>query len=177
MNRRKILSLSAAGVAGVALAGCTVASSGGVSSITIDVAKIDSVGSAVIAALTSTLAAPSVAALLGSNATLAKLALVDASALLKSIDAAAGGAATLSVNTASVQGFVASLLADINKVLGFVVAVAPSLTGSAATVVGNYVAAVEALLPLIALAAALAGAKASAAPVMTEETALYIATH
>ena len=87
MLRRALLLTSPA----MLLAACTVTKNGSSTTITIDTHKVDTNGTAILQALNSVLAAPSIAILLGPNLAIAEAAVVAAQAALAAFDSLTGG--------------------------------------------------------------------------------------
>jgi hypothetical protein len=177
MLRRNLLRGIACGVPAV-LAACSTSTSGGTTTLTIDTAKVSTDGSAIITALTSTLAIPSVAVLLGANVPVAAAALAAAQGAINQFDIMTGGSVSLSYNVTNAIALVNSLINDARTVLSLLQPILPALKAPDAVTVTNYVNAITALIPIVQLAIALASpAPAAAKPLMSEAQALYIATH
>ncbi len=173
LARRSFLSSSA--LMSVALLGaCAITSNGGTTTGTLDVTRITTDGQAIVAALEALVVAPAIVVLLGPKVAVASAAFAAASAALTEIQTITGGTVTASIDTAKVKALVASLLDDAKTVVGLVQGVLPNLSGPLAEQVGNYVAAVQTLLPFVALAAqvSLVGATSATARPMTEADAL-----
>ncbi len=172
-HRRAFLCRVAVGTLALTAAGCTATPA----ATTLDVKRIVTDGQAIVLSLQAVVAAPAVIVLLGPQAATAGAAFAAANAALIELQAAASSSTTLALDTARVQALVQSLLADARTVLALVGAVLPHLSGDLGVTVGSYVAAARALLPLVALAAALPASVAArkAAPGMTEQQALAIA--
>lgn len=181
-SRRALFTLAGAAGATAALSGCglmtTTTSASGVTTVTLDTAKINTDGQALIAALTALLSAPSIASLLGTTASASiSLAMTAANGALTQIQAMTNGAATVTMDPTSVQSFVSSMLKSASTILTLVQAALTGATSAIATTIGNYISAAQALIPLIALAAAVAlpvGARLGA-PGVTEAWALKAA--
>lgn len=180
MNRRNLLrTVSLFGVAAIPLAACglvTSTTTGGVTTVKIDTARIATNGDAVIAAISAILMAPSIVILLGPNLIAAQAALTAAQLALSEFKALTGPSVTVALDTTKAQALVTSLVGDAQQALILVQGVTSKLTGVTATNVGNYVAATLTLLPLIQLAAGMALMGATK-PIMSEADALRIATH
>ena len=172
MSRRDLLSFSVIGAGGL-LGGCTVTRGGGTTTVTIDTARLVTDGQAILSALSAILAAPSVILALGANDLTAQAALLAARAVMAEIEVLTGGSVTVTVDTARLQALVTSLLGDAQTVLNLVMGVDRSLSGSAATRIGNYVAAALALIPVVQVTAGLVSAPPPAA--MSEDDALAVA--
>ena len=172
LTRRQIfINGSALTAAGLVVA-CTT--SGG-NTVTIDTAKIVTYGQAVYQALTAAVAAPAIASALGANLTVAQAVLAKALAGVNAVQAAApSGTLSASVDTSTIQSTVTSIVNDAEQVATFVQSVLGAVTDpKTVATVGNWVSAVETLLPLIELAAGLMGAKRRSTT-MSEATALAI---
>jgi hypothetical protein len=172
MLRRALIMMSPAAV----LAACTSATSNGVTTYTLDTHKVDTDGTAILQALAAVLAAPSIALLLGPNLVTAQAALSGAQLALTTFDQLTGGSLSATIDTQKAQATVLSFIADTQQVLTFVQQILPKIgVSSTATSVGNYVAAVQALIPFLQVAIGLSSVTPT--PTMTEEQALRIATH
>ncbi len=154
----------------VALAGCAVPAGS-----TLDVARIATDGEAVVAALQAMLMAPAVIVLLGADAAAAAAALATAQAALAGLTAAS---VAVAVDTAGVQALAASLIKDAQAVIGFVQEALANASSKTTATIQDYLAAAQALLPFVALAAAIAlpPPAPSAGRAMTE-TRARIAAH
>jgi hypothetical protein len=175
LSRRHLLHLSAFGGAGL-LAACTTIHSGGVTTATIDVARVVSDSQAILSTISAALLAPGLIALLGPNYATAQAALVAAQLVLSEIEAFTGSSGTISVSTdtTKIQALVVSLLSDAQTALALVQGVLGKLPGSEAMTAGNAIAAALALIPMVQLAAGLAGTRSVAGP-MSEAQALAVA--
>lgn len=172
MFRRNILALTPAAL----LAAC-VTTSGSITTLTLDTAKIDTDGSAIITALGTVLSAPSIMVLLGADLVPAQAALAAAKLALSQFDALTKGSVSISVDTSQAKALITSLIADAQTILSLVQSIMPNVpSGTLLTTIGNYVAAVLTLIPLIQLAIGLASVKPSK-PLMSEADALRIANH
>ena len=177
LSRRRLLSLSALGT-GSLLAGCTVSHGGGTTTVTINTARLVTDSQAILSALSAILLAPSVIVALGANYVTAQAALVAAQAVMAEIQTLTGGSVAVTLNTARLQSLVTSLLSDAQTVLNLVLGIDRTLTGEAATRIGNCVAAALVLIPAVQVAADLAAAPAAAPAIpgtMSEAEALAIA--
>lgn len=174
MNRRTILHLAPAAV----LAACTTTKNGNVTTWSIDTHKIDIDGNAILQAANSMLAAPSIAVLLGPNLVTAQAAIIAAEAALSAFDAMTGGTMSATYDPTKAQATIVSFIGDIQQVLALVQQVMPKISVSnVATAIGNYIAAVQALLVFVQVAVGLSGGGITATPTMTEDQALKIAVH
>jgi len=173
MLRRALLLTSPA----MLLAACTVTKNGS-ATITIDTHKVDTNGTAILQALNSVLAAPSIAILLGPNLAIAEAAVVAAQAALAAFDSLTGGSLSATYDPTKAQATILSFISDTQQVLSIVQQVLPKISvSSTATSVGNYIAAVQTLLAFLPVAIGLASVSITAPPPMSEEQALQIATH
>ena len=174
MLRRALLLTSPA----MLLAACTVTKNGSSTTITIDTHKVDTNGTAILQALNSVLAAPSIAILLGPNLAIAEAAVVAAQAALAAFDSLTGGSLSATYDPTKAQATILSFISDAQQVLTVVQQTMPKIgVSSVATSVGNYVAAVQALFSFLQVAIGLSSVSVTAAPQMTEAQALQIATH
>jgi hypothetical protein len=152
MSRRRLLSMSTIGAAGL-LAACTMTTGGGSTTVTLDVAKIVTNSEAMLSALSAVLMVPTVIIALGVNYAAAEAALTAAQATLAEIEALTNGSITVTANTARLQALVTSLLNDAQTALALVQNVATALTGAVATQVTNAVSAILVLIPFVRMAA------------------------
>ena len=136
------------------LAGCTVTTSNGTTTVTLDTARIQQDGQAVLTAAAQILATPGISAALGGSLLTAQQALASANTAFSSVTAQIGASVSVSLDTTSVQNGIKSVLSDVQTILGLVQPVLSLIPGGAA--VGAVVAAIQALLPFLTLAAALA---------------------
>jgi hypothetical protein len=175
MLRRAILLSAPAAI----LVACTTTKNGGGSTTySIDTHKVDIEGTAILQALGAMLAAPSIAMLLGPNYVSAQAAVAAAQAALASFDELTGGTMSTTYDPAKAQALILSLISDAQQVLMLVQQITPKISaGSVATAIGNYVAAVQALLVFLQASIGLALAGATIKPRLTEDQALHIATH
>jgi len=172
MLRRALLLTSPAAV----LVACTKTTNGGATTYTLDTHKVDTEGTAILQALAAMLAAPSIAVLLGPNMITAQAAVVAAQAALAAFDQLTGGSMSATIDTQKAQATILSFIADTQQVLTLVQQIMPKISiSTTATTVGNYVAAVQALLAF--LQASIGLASVTLKPTMTEAQALQIATH
>lgn len=179
MLRRHILGVTAAALPAALLAACSISSSNGVTTFTLDVAKVDQDASAMIQAVSSVLALPGIGVALGPNLVVVQTALAAAQAALASFDQATHGKATVDIDTTSAKSFVNSLVADIQTVIAGLQPVVGKLAGSLQQQVSIYLTAIQTLIPFVLSAIDLASAtpaKALKLP-MTEAQALQAATH
>lgn len=174
MRRRTVLCLTPAAM----LAACTTTKNGGTTTYSIDTHKVDVEGTAILQALGSMLAAPSIAVLLGPNYITAQAAVAAAQAALAGFDQLTGGTMSATYDPTKAQALILSLIADAQQVLTLMQRVMPKISiGSVATAIGDYVAAVQALLVFLQVSIGLAMAGTTIPPRLTEARALQIATH
>lgn len=176
---RTVLPLAALPV----LASCGIFSSStsnGVTTVTIDTARLNTDGQAIVTMATAILANPLIASALGANLTAAQTLLSTVSMTMSKIADATAGKVSTSIDVSSVQGFVTTMLADVNQFVSLVMTVVPSVaSGVVANTIQTYLTAISTLVPLIQLAVALTTpAAASIAPGrMTEAQAVALAHH
>lgn len=180
MLRRQILGTSALALPAALLAACSITSNGNVTTLTIDTAKVDQDGTALINAATAVLALPSIAVLLGPNLVVAQVALAGAQSALAAFDSATAGKASVDIDTTSVSKLTHSLVGDVQTIVAAVQPVVPKVTpGALQQRLSDYLLAIQTLIPFVLAAVDLAGnsqAKALKLP-MTEAQALKIAAH
>lgn len=160
-----------------ALAACAVTSNNGVTTLTVDTAAINTRGGAIVSALTAVLGAPSIIVLLGPNLPVAAAALAAARVAMQQIADLTNGKLTVTADTTKVAALVMSIVTDTQTILTLVETQMVRLQGSTATTIGNYIAAVLTLLPLLQVAAGLNTPPAVSKPLMSEHDALRIANH
>lgn len=113
MNRRKLLMTAPL----FALGACTVTSSGGTTSVTVDLTKVQSYITAAANFVAGVLANPVIAAALG-TATAANISgwVTTANSALASLVAQNGGSFSLSVDTTSVPAFLTSIITALQSI-------------------------------------------------------------
>lgn len=173
LSRRRLLSLSAAGGAGL-LGACTLIREGGSTTATLDVARVVTDSKAILAALSAALLVTSLVTALGPNYAVVQAVLLSAQGTLSEIETLTGGSVTVIVDTTKLQTLVISLLGDVQTALALVQSAVAMMTGNVATTVGTYIAAVLSLIPFVQTAAGLLTA-ASRPGLMSEAQALAIA--
>jgi hypothetical protein len=174
MRRRTLLHLAPA----IILAACTTTKNGDVTTWTIDTHKVNVDGSAILQALGAMLAAPSIAVLLGPNLITAQTSLDAAMIALSAFDTMTSGSMSATYDPHKAQATILSFIGDVQQVLALVQQIMPKISiGSVATSIGDYVAAVQALLVFVEVTVGLSSSGVTAKPTMTEEQALQIATH
>ncbi len=155
-SRRHLLTFAFA----LALGACTVTTTGGVTTVTLDTGKIQTDGQALLTAGAQILASPGVAPQLGANLLTAQNALQSANTAFASVTAQLAPSVSVSLNTTSVQNAIKSVLADIGTVLQLVTPIVSFIPGGAA--VSGIIMAVQELIPFVEVAAALVSAKPGA---------------
>ena len=163
MNRRTLI----AAITLAPLAACTTTGS----TTALDINRIVTDGGAIVTAAQAAIVAPSVTKLLGSKLDTAVAALAAAKSALAEIQTVTGG--TASVDTSTVQALVTTLLSNSQTVLTIGTSAVPQLSGAMATQIGDYLAAAQALIPLVQVAAQLSKTGAER-PRMTEAQALAV---
>lgn len=161
------------------LAACGVFSSSttnGVTTVTVDTARLNTDGQAIVTMATTILSDPLIASALGTNVMVAQDLLAAASATMLKIAAVTNGKASTSIDVSSVQAFVTTFLADINQIVSLVMAVMPGvISGVVVNKVQTYLTAISTLVPLVQLAVALATPAAIVPGKMTEAQAVALA--
>jgi hypothetical protein len=178
MNRRNLLRASAFAVPAIALSGCGVISANtvnGVTTYTINVAKLLAYTSGAAALAAAFLAIPGVSVLIGGTAALIETAVSDMNAAVPAINTAANGSATISFNTTSVPAFISSLEKDASNLLTYAQAaekaLGTSVSSTATTYYNAIIAAASALSALVSIGVA---AKAPVNSTLTVEQALAL---
>lgn len=168
ISRRHLLAASTL----VPVAACgvfTTNTTNGVTTISVDVAKIDGWAQAFQNAGNLVLALPGVPALLGPAAPIVTATIAMVAADIAAFDKSAGGSVVLTFNAGSVPAAISSVLADGQKLLSTIQAALPStaIVGTVAT----YVNALATIVSVFEAAIGLPVAKLSAAS-MSEAQAL-----
>lgn len=171
MNRRNLLSTLPV----LAIAACGVTTVNGITTATLDTAKINNYAQAFTAVLTTVITAPAIMSLLGPNLVAAEAGLAAVKLAATELATLTGGSLSVSIDTTKVQATVTSLLNSVQTVLTLVQSAIANLKGAAATKVQNYLVAVLTLIPLMQLAAGFVSLPKATQPLMTEEEALKIA--
>ncbi len=175
-RRRQLLAMLGAGGLAALLGACTISKGGGTTSATIDVKRIVTDSSAIIAAVTAALTAPALIAALGpAKVVVVEAALTAANGALAAIEQLTGGTVVLAVDTSRLQALVTSLLADAQTALTIVQGVVSGLTGAVATQVANYISAALSLIPFVQLAAELSSSFSHSIATMDEDRAIAVA--
>jgi hypothetical protein len=177
LSRRGALRASSALAALGLLARCGVVATrttNGVTTVTINVAKVNAYAQAGSNFAAAILSEPLIATFIAPYAAVITAAQTLIMTDLTAFDAAAGGSVTLTFNAASIPLFISSVLTDMETLLGDVMKALP-----ASAIVGTVEANIEALSALISLFEAMIGvmpaaAKPGAAPPMSETDALKV---
>lgn len=179
-SRRSLLRTAGLLACGTALAACTITKSGNVTSVTLNVAKVDAYAKAAQNFASTILSVPLVTAALGTGTvTLINASLTGIVAAIDQFDAAANGAATVSYDSTSVKTAVNSVIADLQTVLTYAkqgISGIESTPSTADTIskVGTVISAAETVLSLLtALIVSVGVVRASPTP-MSEATALAV---
>lgn len=176
---RRVAFVGMTGMVGlVGLAGCTRVTSGGITTVTLDVARITRDGRAIVDALDRAVSNPGLGLLLGGNLIAAQAAIAGARAVLAEIDSLTQGTVSASIDTSSVQAAVSTLLVDAQSVLALTQNAVSSGSASAAGAL-NYLSAAATLITFLQVAAdlvpvALRSSHRPATP-MSEQQALEAA--
>lgn len=176
-RRSFLVGVAALGGAG-ALAACKSTTVNGVTTVELNVGKIDAYGQAGINAVKTIMSfAPVAAAVPASVASAVGIAEGILSSALSSFDAASKGMLVVSYNNANWKSRVDSILADLQTVSDDLRSVATSVNGKvSASVLSDVATALNALDTVISFFEAMIGylGDAKRVPVMTEEQALKI---
>lgn len=175
-NRRVFLKFLAAGSVLGTLGACTITSSGHVTTVTLNVAKVKAYGVAGLNAVTTLLSIDAVSSAIGAPAVAviedAGLSLQNAlTAFLKS----AGSNVTITYDSTSFKSQIDSILADLQNVsslLGAAVSQASSMFPG--SILENASTAVSALKTILSLFEGVLGIVSAPVPRMTEEQAFRI---
>ncbi|HQT89094.1 MAG TPA: hypothetical protein PK677_11155 [Acidiphilium sp.] len=181
MNRRHLLTAASVIAPAALLAGCGIVSTtstGGVTTVTIDVAKLDELTVALTSGAKTLLANPLIAAAMGLAAdAAAQVILTSVAAAVAQIDAQAGGKQVLTFSASSVPAAVASLSADVAALFKDAqagVAGAGTAIGSNVMQVYDAFQTVVALIQVMIPSPLVGAAKVGAKMVMPEAQALAI---
>lgn len=180
LSRRALLGATA--FAPLALAGCgivTRTTTGGVTTITVDVAKLDAYSKAIQNGADALLANPLIAAAMGPGVAIAiAAALAGVGAAIAAIDKQANGSQSLSFNANSAPAALVSLQADAATVYSDVktafAATAGQLPAAVAQVFDALVTVVSLLLAVMLSVGATKAARSMPAPKMPEARALAL---
>ncbi|MCG4261402.1 hypothetical protein K6W36_12580 [Acetobacter senegalensis] len=179
-SRRNFLRSAGLLACGTALAACTVATSGNVTSVTLNVAKVDAYAQAAKNFAGTILSVPLVTSALGSG----PVAIINASvtgivAAIDQFDTAANGAATISYDSTSIKTAVNSIISDLQTVLAYGKQAVSGIESTAATAdtlskVNTAISAAETILSLMtALIVSVGSARVAPLP-MSEAAALSV---
>lgn len=149
MTRRRILAIPSSAVSVVALAGCgiiTTTTTNGVTTVTLDVGRIDAWAQAFQNAGTLILGLPGMPVLLGPAAPVITAIIAMAGADIAAFDKAAAGKLTVTFDTTSIPAAITSVLADGKKLLTTVQAAIP--VGAIAGTVGTYISALATIVSI-----------------------------
>lgn len=131
----------------VALAACATTKTGSVTTLEVDVAKIDGWGQALASGIQLAANLPGIQ---GTPAGLAILAVAPTVATdLRAFDTAAGGKLTLVIDTSNPANFVNALVADGQKLASDVQAAVPLAIGQSVGLVQTYLAAINTIVALL----------------------------
>ncbi|GLP90272.1 twin-arginine translocation signal domain-containing protein [Gluconobacter frateurii] len=173
-NRRSFLKVLAAGSALGVLGACTVTTSGNVTTVTLNVAKVKAYGTAGINAVTTILSIAAVSSAIGAP-TVAVIEAADVAlqSALKAFSDGAGSKVMVSYDSTSFKSQIDSVLVDLQSVtslLGIAVSQAASTVPNSILVNAN--TALSALKTVLSVFEGVLGIVSVSAPHMTEEQAL-----
>ncbi|NHN93874.1 hypothetical protein [Acetobacter sicerae] len=174
LSRRNLLRSSALGLAGAALAACTTTTSGGVTTITLDVTKVKNYGQAGLNAAAAVIAFSAQFPAISAYVPAIQAAEIALSGALTAFSTAAGATLTISYNNTDWKTRVDSVLSDLSTVAGAIES-AISGAGSAlsASVLSDAKTALSALNTIISVFKGLLGVSAVRSSAgMTEAQAL-----
>lgn len=167
--RRSLLHASALAVPAVALAGCGIVTRqtvNGVTTVTVDVARLDGFGQAFLNGTTLIAGLPGI---VGTAPAMAVTALAPViSADMKAFDAAAGGKLTMTFDATSVPSAIKSLADDGRQLLADAKAALPNVAKDQVATANTYVNAVETLVSLFQ--AAIGGVPTMAAAALAPDS-------
>jgi hypothetical protein len=170
MNRRILLRTAALG-APLLAAGCAVSTLNGVTTVTVDVATVNSYAQAVETAGRALLAISYIAGPLGTaGVALAETAIAAVASAVQAVDKLSGGKASFSYASTSVPAAITALAADAAQVLAFVGAAVSKAPAGAVT--SRVQAVVAALSTVVALIQAFVSSVATAPLPMTGPEAI-----
>lgn len=184
MGRRKVMGTifvsGATLLAASMLQGCTVTKSGNLTSVTLNVAKVDAYAKAAQNFANTILSVPMVTSTLGTGpVVLINAAVTGIVAAIDQFDAAANGAATVSYDSTSVKTAVNSIISDLQTVLTYAKQGISGIESTASTAdtiskVNTAISAAETVLSLLtALIVSVGVARAAPTP-MSEASALAV---
>lgn len=178
--RRNFLRISGLLACGTALAACTLAKSGNVTSVTLNVAKVDAYAKAAQNFAHTILSVPLVTAALGATpVALINAALTGIVAAIDQFDAAANGAATVSYDSTNVKTAVNSVIADLQTVLAYAKQGIAGIESTASTAdtlskLNTAISAAETILSLLTALIVSVGVTRAAPTPMSEASALAV---
>ena len=140
----------------IVIAGCTSSKINGVTTETLDMAKVTAEAHAIGDGLAAVLMAPSIAILLGPQSAIASIALKAVLAAVDEIDAMSGGTISIVFDAKSVQTKVDTIIRNAEVILNIVQIEVPKIGGTVGTTIGTYLTAIQTLLPFLQLAAGVA---------------------
>ena len=176
MNRRHLLRTTALALVAAPIAACSVFQStttNGVTTITVNVAKLDAYGQAFINGGTMLLDLPGISTLPAAAAVATVLAVLKTD--IAAFDTATQGQATLTFDATSVPAAVQSVLADGKTLLTDARSVLGTAEQAAASTAQTYIDAIQTVVSIFSatIGQITAGARAGAVP-MTETQALAV---
>ena len=152
-SRRHLLAAAPA----LALGACTVTTSNGVTTGTLDTKQVLTIGQAEISALTQALALPDLDTALGSKLTVVQNALTSANTSFSTLSQEILPSVSVSLDTTSIQNGVSSVLKSVAAAFPLITAVLSVVPGGAP--IAAIIAAAEALFPAFEFAAGLVSDK------------------
>ena len=179
-SRRSFLRTAGLLACGTALAACTVTKSGNVTSVTLNVAKIDAYAKAAQNFANTILSVPLITSALGRGpVTIINACVTNIVAAIDQFDTAANGAATVSYDSTSIKTAVKSIISDLQTVLAYggqAVAGIENTTATADTLskVNTAISAAETVLSLLTALIVSAGVARAAPTPMSEAAALAV---
>lgn len=176
-SRRKFLQGAAAGVGLAALGACTVTKSGGLTTVTLNVAKVKAYGDAGINAVSTVLSIAAVATAIGApTVAIINTASVALQAALDAFSKEAGTSVTVTYDNVDVSAAVDSILADLQTVAtDLASALAGASTTVSSSILSDATTALDALKTVVSAFEALIGVvSVSYTPKMTETEALKV---
>lgn len=179
-SRRNFLRSAGLLACGTALAACTITTSGNVTSVTLNVAKVDAYAKAAQNFANTILSVPLVTSALGSGpVVLINAAVTNIVAAIDQFDSAANGAVTVSYDSSSVKTAVNSIISDLQTVLSYGKQAVSGIENTEATAdtlskVNTAISAAETILSLMtALIVSVGSARVAPLP-MSEAAALSV---
>ncbi|MCG4256955.1 hypothetical protein [Acetobacter senegalensis] len=179
-SRRNFLRTAGLLACGTALAACTVTKSGNVTSVTLNVAKVDAYAQAAKNFAGTILSVPLVTSALGSGrVTIINACVTGIVVAIDQFDSAANGAATVSYDSTSVKTAVNSVIADLQTVLTYAKQGISGIESTASTAdtiskVNMAISAAETVLSLLTALIVSVGVARMAPTPMSEASALAV---